>query len=427
MSIFAVKLKKTKVEQNTFSSKRKIFNDPVYGFITIPHELIFDIVQHPYFQRLRRITQLGLTNLVYPGANHTRFQHALGATHLMGSAIEVLRNKGKEITHDEALGVLSAILLHDVGHGPYSHTLESTLVEGVHHETISKLIIEKLNRQFEGKLDTAISIFKGEYHKNFLHQLVSSQLDIDRLDYLKRDSFFTGVSEGVIGSDRIIKMLDVVNDELAIEAKGIYSIEKFIVARRLMYWQVYLHKTVLAAEFLLTKILQRAKQLAREGSKIPAPETLKLFLKNTYTESQFANNQEVFSAFLNLDDYDILSCIKNWCNHPDKVLSTLSNNLINRKLNKIILQKEPIDQNKLDELIQKAKKQYQISDNEASYLVYAGDISNNAYNIEEDRINILFKNGKVADIAEAADLLNISVLSKQVTKHFICFPKELLQ
>jgi HD superfamily phosphohydrolase len=422
-----VKLKKTKVEQNTFSSKRKIFNDPVYGFITIPHELIFDIVQHPYFQRLRRITQLGLTNLVYPGANHTRFQHALGATHLMGSAIEVLRSKGKEITHDEALGVLSAILLHDVGHGPYSHTLESTLVEGVHHETISKLIIEKLNRQFEGKLDTAISIFKGEYYKNFLHQLVSSQLDIDRLDYLKRDSFFTGVSEGVIGSDRIIKMLDVVNDELAIEAKGIYSIEKFIVARRLMYWQVYLHKTVLAAEFLLTKILQRAKQLAREGSKIPAPETLKLFLKNTYTESQFANNQEVFSAFLNLDDYDILSCIKNWCNHPDKVLSTLSNNLINRKLNKIILQKEPIDQNKLDELIQKAKAQYRISDIEASYLVYAGDISNNAYNIEEDRINILFKNGKVADIAEAADLLNISVLSKQVTKHFLCFPKELLQ
>ena len=415
------------MKQNTFSSKRKIFNDPVYGFITIPHELIFDIVQHPYFQRLRRITQLGLTNLVYPGANHTRFEHALGATHLMSSAIETLRNKGNEITSNEALGVLTAILLHDVGHGPYSHTLESTLVEGIHHETISKLIIERLNKEYGGKLDTAISIFKGDYHKNFLHQLVSSQLDIDRLDYLKRDSFFTGVSEGVIGSDRIIKMLDVVNDELAVEAKGIYSIEKFIVARRLMYWQVYLHKTVLAAEFHLTKILQRAKQLAREGKKVPAPKTLKIFLNNTFREKEFANNKEVFNAFLSLDDYDILSCIKNWCNHPDKVLSTISQNLINRKLNKIVLQKEPIDQNQLEDLKKAGKKMYNLSDNEISYLVYAGEISNNAYNQEEDRINILFKNGKVADIAEAADLLNISVLSKSVTKYYLCFPKDLMK
>lgn len=416
---------KLEVKETNFLNKRKIFNDPVYGFITIPNELIFEIIQHPYFQRLRRITQLGLTHLVYPGANHTRFQHALGAMHLMGLAIEVLKSKNQPINSEEALGAIVAILLHDVGHGPYSHTLESTLVEGIHHEKISSLIIHQLNHELGGKLNLAIEIFEGNYSKKFLHQLVSSQLDVDRLDYLKRDSFFTGVSEGVIGSDRIIKMLNVVNDQLAVEAKGIYSIEKFIVARRLMYWQVYLHKTVLAAEFLLTKILQRAKYLARNNNKIPAPKSLKIFLTQTFSADEFAANKEVFNAFIQLDDYDILSCIKNWCNHHDKVLSLLSQNLIYRKLNKVILQNEPIDVNYENELLEKAKKHWNLSTEEAKYFVFSGNISNNAYNTFEDRINILHKNGKVSDITEAADLLNISVLAKPVIKNFLCFPKSL--
>lgn len=416
---------KLEVKETNFLNKRKIFNDPVYGFITIPNELIFEIIQHPYFQRLRRITQLGLTHLVYPGANHTRFQHALGAMHLMGLAIEVLKSKNQPINSEEALGAIVAILLHDVGHGPFSHTLESTLVEGIHHEKISSLIIHQLNHELGGKLNLAIEIFEGNYSKKFLHQLVSSQLDVDRLDYLKRDSFFTGVSEGVIGSDRIIKMLNVVNDQLAVEAKGIYSIEKFIVARRLMYWQVYLHKTVLAAEFLLTKILQRAKYLARNNNKIPAPKSLKIFLTQTFSADEFAANKEVFNAFIQLDDYDILSCIKNWCNHHDKVLSLLSQNLIYRKLNKVILQNEPIDVNYENELLEKAKKHWNLSTEEAKYFVFSGNISNNAYNTFEDRINILHKNGKVSDITEAADLLNISVLAKPVIKNFLCFPKSL--
>ena len=415
------------MESSLFSSKRKIFNDPVYGFITIPHELIFDIVEHPYFQRLRRIAQLGLTNIVYPGANHTRFQHALGATHLMTNAVEVLRNKGHEITKEEALGVTIAILLHDIGHGPFSHTLENTLVEGVHHEKISSLIIHELNKEFNGELDLAITIFEGTYHKNFLHQLVSSQLDMDRLDYLKRDSFFTGVSEGVIGSDRIIKMLEVVNDQLAVEAKGIYSIEKFIVARRLMYWQVYLHKTVLAAEFLLTKILLRAKYLAQAGEKVPAPENLKVFLKNTFSEVSFSPSSDAFKAFVQLDDFDILSCIKTWSNHPDFVLSYLSNSLINRKLNKIKIQNEPFICGYEKDVLEKASKKFKLSAEELFYLVYSGEISNHAYSKDEDQINILYKDGSVSDIAAAADLLNISVMSKPVTKHFLCFPKELDQ
>lgn len=408
-----------------FPSKRKILNDPIYGFISISHELIFDIIQHPYFQRLRRVTQLGLTNLVYPGANHTRFQHALGAMHLMERAIETLRNKGHEINEEEALGATIAILLHDIGHGPYSHTLERSIVEGVHHEVLSVALMEKLNQEFDGKLSLALSIFNGSYHKKFLHQLVSSQLDMDRLDYLKRDSFFTGVSEGVVGSDRIIKMLEVVNDELAIEAKGIYSIEKFIVARRLMYWQVYLHKTVLAAEFLLMKVLLRAKELARKGVPVFASPNLTLFLTNAYNKEEFLQNNDVFTAFTRLDDYDILTAIKVWCDHEDKILKHLSRSLVNRKLYKIQMQKKPFSPQEIKHYEDLAKERLGISEEDMQYVVFSGEISNHAYDLKEDKINILYKDGTVVDIAEAADLLNISVMTEPVKKWYLCFPKSL--
>ena len=289
-----------------YNKKRKILNDPVYGFITIPYEIIFDLIEHPYFQRLRRITQLGLTNLVYSGANHTRFQHAIGAMHLMGKAIDVIRSKGEEITEEEAIGVTVAILLHDIGHGPYSHTLENSIVEGVSHEQISEIFMQKLNDEFEGRLDTAIQIFKNEHPKKFLNQLVSSQLDMDRLDYLRRDSFFTGVSEGIIGVDRIIKMLGVVNGNLVVESKGIYSIEKFLVARRLMYWQVYLHKTVIAAESMLLQILKRAKELSQKGVHLPCTSQLEVFLKSSVSQMQLSNDSSYLESFAQLDDYDIL-------------------------------------------------------------------------------------------------------------------------
>ena len=407
-------------------NKRKILNDPVYGFITIPYESVFDIIEHPYFQRLRRIKQLGLTHLVYPGALHTRFHHTLGAVHLMGLAVEELRAKGYEITDQEAEGVTLAILLHDIGHGPFSHALEHSIVSGVSHEHLSKLFMERLNAEFNGKLDTAIAIFNDEYSKRFLHQLVSSQLDLDRLDYLRRDSFFTGVSEGIVGSDRIIKMLHVVNDELAVESKGIYSIEKFIVARRIMYWQVYLHKTVLSAEHLLIRILKRANELAKAGTALFATPALHVFLDRKVTLDDFKNEPDLLTHFADLDDFDVLASVKVWKNHPDFVLSKLSSFLIDRRLLKIKLYSEEVPKEKLVGLRTKIASDWNISEEEASYFVFTDSIANSAYNLKHDRINILFKNGEVKDITEAADTLSLSVLSKPVEKHFLCFPAQLI-
>lgn len=403
--------------------KRKILNDPIYGFITIESNLIFDLVQHPYFQRLRRISQLGLTNLVYPGANHSRFQHALGAMHLMHQAIEVLRSKGHEITTGEAIGAQIAILLHDIGHGPFSHTLEKTIVEGVNHEVISAILMDNLNHFFNGKLDVALAIFKNQYPKKFLHQLVSSQLDMDRLDYLRRDSFFTGVSEGVVSSDRIIKMLEVKNDMLCVESKGIYSIEKFLVARRLMYWQVYLHKTVLSAEFLLTKIFQRAKELSRSGVAVESSKNLNLFIAKSFSEIDFRNNPQIIDAFTKLDDTDVLSAVKLWTTHPDFILSRLSQNLIERRLYKVKLQNNPFNEDVIEKISTSVTTKLNLNPELLPYFVFKNSISNSAYTEGTDTINILYKDGTLLDITQAADLLNISVMAKPVIKHYLCYPK----
>lgn len=405
--------------------KRKIFNDPVYGFITVPDELVFKLIDHPYFQRLRRIKQLGLTNLVYPGALHTRFHHAMGAMHLMTEVIEILRYKGVEVTDEEAQAVTIAILLHDIGHGPFSHALETSIVHDVNHEDISELFMDRLNEEFEGNLSLAIKIFQNKYKKKFLHQLVSSQLDVDRLDYLKRDSFYTGVSEGVVSSDRIIKMMNVANDQLVIEAKGIYSIEKFIIARRLMYWQVYLHKTVLSAENLLLNILKRAKELAEKKTELFATPALKEFLYNKHKKADFIKNKILLNTFADLDDNDIMTSIKVWVKHNDFVLSQLCEKVINRHLYKIELQNGPFKETFIKEIKEKVKKKYKISDKEVDYLVFPGVVKNDAYRADEIRINILFKDGSVTDIADASDQLNIDVLSKTVKKHYLCYPKEL--
>jgi uncharacterized protein len=404
-------------------NKKKIFNDPIYGFISIPHEIIFDLIEHPYFQRLRRIRQLGLTHLVYPGALHTRFHHALGAMHLMCNAIDVIRSKGHEITADEATGVTIAILLHDIGHGPFSHTLEHNIVSEIKHEELSELFMDRLNEEFEGKLSLGIEIFKNKYHKKFLHQLVSSQLDMDRLDYLKRDSFYTGVSEGVISSDRIITMLEVFNDMLSVEEKGIYSIEKFLVARRLMYWQVYLHKTVISTENLLINILKRAQWLAQQKIELFATPAFSYFLNNKVDRKAF-HKKEILDLFSELDDNDVYASIKVWQKHDDKVLSTLCKNLINRNLYKVELRKETFSNEELEAYTEKVKKTYNLNDAEVKYFVFTDKIENNAYNAASDKINILYRNKSVVDIAEAADQLNISALSKPVTKYFICYPKE---
>ncbi len=404
-------------------NKRKIINDPIYGFVSLPDDFIYDLINHPFFQRLRRIKQLGLTNLVYPGALHTRFHHAIGAMHLMTEAIAVLRSKGVKISDEEAQAVTVAILLHDVGHGPFSHSLEHSIVEGVHHEDISEMLMSKLNKEFGGKLDLAIKIFNNKYKRKFLHMLVSSQLDMDRLDYLKRDSFFTGVSEGVVSSDRIIKMLSVKNDELVVEAKGIYSIEKFIVARRLMYWQVYLHKTVVGAENILVNCLKRAKELALQGEDLFATPDFKLFLTNKFTKQDFLKKPNLLETFARLDDYDVFSAIKVWANHSDKILSTLCKNLVERNLFKIEIQAKPFEASYLKALQAKVKKQLKISDSEISYFVSNGEIQNSAYSSNDVKINVLFNTGKVMDIAQASDQLNIEVLSKKVTKYFVCYPK----
>ncbi len=415
---------------NSFSNKLKIFNDPIYGFVSLPYEIIYDLIDHPYFQRLRRIKQLGLTNLVYPGALHTRFHHAMGAMHLMGQAIDVIRSKGHEITEEEAKGVTIAILLHDIGHGPFSHALEHSIVSDITHEEISELFMSRLNTEFNGQLSLAIKIFQNKYSKKFLHQLVSSQLDMDRLDYLKRDSFFTGVSEGVISSDRIIKMLNVVNDQLAVEAKGIYSIEKFIIARRLMYWQVYLHKTVLSAESLLVNILRRAKELAeipasRTGGKVDlfCTPALHTFLYKKYSEKDFQTKPELLDIFSQLDDNDIMTSIKVWTSHADPVLSMLCKQLVDRKLFKVELQNQAFKEDKINTIKNNIKKRYKLNDKEVNYFVFTGNVTNDAYRADKIRINILTKDGNVSDIADASDQLSIDVLAKTVKKYYLCYPK----
>lgn len=406
------------------NSKQKIINDPVYGFLKIPGGLIFDIVEHKYFQRLRRIKQLGLTYLVYPGAVHTRFQHAIGTMHLVSLAIDVIRQKGHEITESESEACKIAILLHDIGHGPFSHVLENLIVPQLSHEEMSLLFMQKLNQEFNGKLNLAIKIFQNKYHKKFLHQLISGQLDMDRLDYLRRDSFFTGVTEGVVGSERIIKMLEIVDDNLVVEAKGIYSIEKFLVARRLMYWQVYLHKTVLVAENLLVKTFQRIKALYKNKElKINNPH-IEYFFQN----KNITNNDEIISNFSMLDDYDIVCLLKQNIDSEDKILRTLSLGVLNRNLPKIIINKEQFDQSYISELSKKAQDTYNLKADEVEYFVFQGEISNNTYNYKsgDERINILYGNTLI-DISEASDMLNLSVLDKIVKKYYVCIPKTILK
>jgi len=401
-------------------NKLKILNDPIYGFIQIPNILIFDIIEHPYFQRLRRITQMGFTNLVYPGANHTRFHHAIGCIHLMQKAVRVLRFKQVAISDEEENALYIAILLHDIGHGAFSHALEHSIVHGISHEEISLKFMKKLNIEFDKKLTLAIKIFEGNYPRKFLCQLISSQLDIDRLDYLKRDSFYTGVTEGNISSDRLIAMMNVKDDGLVIEEKGIYSVEKFLIARRLMYWQVYLHKTGLVAENMLVFVLKRAKELAEDGVLLYASAALKYFLNNKISEKNFDN--ETLEMFSKLDDYDILSAIKEWANHDDKVLSTLSKMIIDRKLLRIEIQKNKFDKVELDEKINIVCKENQLSKREASFFTFQNSIKNQAYH-QGNPIYILNKKGQLKDIAEASDQLNLQALTNPVVKHFICYPK----
>ncbi len=402
--------------------KTKIFNDPVYGFITIPYKIVLDVIDHPYFQRLRRIKQLGLTHLVYPGALHTRFHHVVGCTHLMLQAINALRGNGYEITDDEAKGVVLAILLHDIGHGPFSHALEHSIVKGMHHEELSLVYMEALNKEFNGELSIAISIFKNEYPKKFLYQLVSSQLDMDRLDYLKRDSFYTGVSEGVVSNERIIKMLEVDNDELVMQQKGIYSVENFIVSRRLMYWQVYLHKTVLSAEYTLVKTLERAKELADQGVKLFCSPALAYFLYHKINKADFAD-KKTLDAFAQLDDTDILGAIKVWVAHEDRVLSLLAGMIINRKLLKIKMQSTAFNTDEVEVFKALAVSKLGVTEKDTHYFVFSDYIENNAYNPSSDSIKIKYKNGDVKDITEASDNLNIQALTKTVRKYFLCYPE----
>lgn len=406
------------------TNKRKIVNDPIYGFITIPNSLIYDLIQHSYFQRLRRISQMGLSYLVYPGAHHTRFHHALGAMHMMQKAIEVLRFKEVSISKDEENALLIAILLHDIGHGPFSHAMEHSIVE-VHHEEISMFFMHKLNQEFEGKLTLAIKIFKGEYHRKFMLQLISSQLDMDRMDYLKRDSFYSGVAEGNINSDRLIQMMNVVDDVLVMEEKGIYSIEKFLTSRRLMYWQAYLHKTSLVAELILTKTLKRAKELLHKGVEVDCSKPFHYFMENKITSNEF--NDDTLNTFSQLDDFDIISALKNWQFHDDFILSSLSKMIINRDLLKIKLSSDKFPKVELEKLTDKLLENNLISKNEVDYFVFKGKIKNQAYDKAAEPIRILKKDQTIEDVVEASDQLNLKALSKPVTKYFICYPKQLLE
>ena len=407
--------------KNYPTNKLKILNDPIYGFIRIPNSLIFDIIEHPSFQRLRRVSQMGFSNLVYPGANHTRFHHALGCLHLMQKTVNVLRVKGINISEDEENALYIAILLHDIGHGAFSHALEHSIVTGITHEEISLKYMHQLNKEFDGQLDLAISVFNGEYPRKFLHQLITSQLDIDRLDYLKRDSFYTGVAEGNISSDRLIAMINVVDNELVIEKKGIYSVEKFLIARRLMYWQVYLHKTSLVAEYMLVNILTRAKELANQGVELFGSSSLKFFLYHKTRKNNFDN--KVLNLFSELDDYDVLSAIKEWTNHPDKILSKLSLMIVNRNLLKIEMFDKEVSSDHISTTINKLIKISEISEEEANYFVFSGKISNQAYN-KNQPIKIASKNGTIEDIVNASDQLNLQALSKPVNKYFLCYPKD---
>ena len=401
--------------------ERKIINDPVFGFIHIPKGLLYDIVCHPVFQRLTRIKQLGLSSAVYPGAQHTRFQHSLGAFRLMSEAITSLTTKGNIIFDSEAEAVQAAILLHDVGHGPFSHVLENTIVTGISHEEISLLLMERMNKELKGQLSLAIQIFKDEYPKRFLHQLVSGQLDMDRLDYLRRDSFYTGVTEGNIGSARIIKMLNVKDDHLVVESKGIYSIENFLTSRRLMYWQVYLHKTSVACEKMLISTLLRAKELASQGVELFASPALRFFLYNRIDKDEFYNNPACLENFIQLDDNDIWTALKVWSTHEDKVLSILSQGLIDRHLFKVEISSSPLTKSQKDELIEKISTHLQISKKEASYFLCTSTIENNMYKKEDDSIEIIFNDGTTKNIADASDMLNISLLSRKVKKYYACY------
>ncbi len=404
-------------------SKRKIVNDPVYGFITIDHPLIFAVISHPYYQRLRRIQQMALANMVYPGAMHTRFHHSLGAYHLMTCALAELKSKGITITPEEEIAAKLAILLHDIGHGPYSHALESTIVEGVSHEQLSQWLMESLNQELDGALSLTIDIFNNRYHKKFLHQLVSSQLDVDRMDYLNRDSFYTGVAEGVIAHDRILKMLTVHQGELMVEEKGVYSIEKLIVARRLMYWQVYLHKTVLSAENMLVKILQRARQLAHAGEELFCSPALRFFLYRQVKGRDFEENPECLHQFCLLDDYDIMGAVKVWAHHPDRILRWLCSWLTNRRLFKVVLTSEPFDEEVTTVLNRKVQALLDITPEELHYFVFTGTASLRAYNVNNERINILFKDGTVKDISSIDNALVSHTLAIPVKKFYICHPK----
>lgn len=403
-------------------NKKKIFNDPVYGFINIPYSILYDIIEHPYFQRLRRIKQLGLTHYVYPGALHTRFHHAIGAMHLMQEALDVLKAKKINITKEERKGALIAILLHDIGHGPFSHTLEHTLIN-IHHESLSTLFMRELNKQFDGALNVAIEIFENRYPKKFLYQLVSSQLDMDRMDYLGRDSFFTGVYEGVIGHNRIIKMLNVKRNELVVEEKGIYSIEKFLMARRLMYWQVYLHKTVLGAEQMLIQTMRRAKELVKEGEKFNCSDSLNYFLENEITEDSLKNKKtekELLMHFALLDDVDIAYALKLFMKSEDEVLSFLSKSLIERKLLKTELKNSPFNSDFVEQMRLKFLERTTIKKKNLNYLIFTGEETNRAYSTSSNEIKILFKDGKVKPMSESTDY---GIQSKIITKYYLCYPK----
>ncbi|RBA27809.1 HD domain-containing protein [Flavobacterium tibetense] len=406
------------------TNKLKIFNDPIYGFITIPNSLIYDLIQHPYFQRLRRISQMGMSYLVYPGAHHTRFHHALGCMHIMQKAVQTLQFKGVAISEEEENALYIAILLHDIGHGPYSHAMEHSIVEEVHHEELSLFFMEQLNREFDGKLALAIQVFKGEYHRKFMLQLISSQLDMDRMDYLKRDSFYSGVAEGNINSERLIQMMHVQDDVLVIEEKGIYSVEKFLVARRLMYWQAYLHKTSVVAELILTKILKRAKELTQKGITLPCSEPLQFFMQNKISLVDF--DKTVLDKFAFLDDYDVMGAIKSWQFHDDFVLQSLCKMILNRDLLKIQMTDDKPNKENLLAIKNKFMTYAKISDKEADYFVFKGKLKNQAYSKLSEPIRILKKDKTVEDVVEASDQLHLKALSKPVTKYFICFPKVML-
>ena len=404
--------------------KIKIFNDPVYGFVGIPRDILFEIIEHPFFQRLRRIKQLGLTDLVYPGAHHSRFHHTLGAVHLMNEALDSLRSRGVEISEEEVEGALLAILLHDIGHGPYSHALENKIIVGGTHEDISLLFMEYFNKRLNGRLNLAIEIFKGQYPRKFLCQLVSGQLDVDRLDYLRRDSFYTGVSEGVIGSDRIIKMMNVVNDELVVDEKGIYSIEKFLIARNLMYWQVYLHKTVICSEMILVKVLKRAHELRKKQELVSSSPYFNEILRGIHIDK--LKEEDGLELFSKLDDYDVMTACKQWTTVEDTVLSELSSMLVNRNLLKVELRNGPTDHAYFNTVQKAAQRQLGLEDEMLHNCVFSGEVSNTTYQNENSAIKINFKNGKLLDFVEASKQYDLNVLTKQVQKHYICFPKSLI-